>query len=712
MSAKKLTIISILAALIFTFFIFDLGQYLSLEFFQQQRANIDAFNENNPFLTATVFFLLYVVITALSLPAAVIITLAGGAIFGVIKGTILVSFASTIGATLAFLIARTLLQDSVQKKFSSSLKSINKGIEKEGAFYLFGLRLVPVFPFFAVNLLMGLTKMPTWQYFLVSQIGMLPGTLVYVNAGTQIAQIESLKDIGSPSLIISFAILGIFPLLAKRILNMIQANRVYRPFNRPNSFDTNLVVIGAGSGGLVTSYIAAATKAKVTLIEKHKMGGDCLNTGCVPSKALIRSAKIAQYCRRADQFGLSVPCLDVEFEKVMDRVHEVISKIEPHDSIERYTSLGVDCVTGSAEIIDPYRVQVNDTVITTRNIVIATGARPRLPDIDGLNDIPFYTSDTIWTLRTKPKRLLVMGSGPIGCELAQAFRRLDIDVTIINRSDAIMPKEDSEVSNYVSEKFTAEGIQLKLGYRPKSFTQKGEHFALLAEKDQHEEELEFDCLLIAIGRQANTEGFGLDKLNIEYNPDGTILVNGYLQTTYPNIYACGDVTGPFQFTHAASHQAWYASVNALFGTLKKFKVDYSVIPRSTFIDPEVASVGLNEKTAQAEHISYEVTRYGIDDLDRAIADGENYGEVKVLTVPGKDKILGVTIIGHHAGELISEFVFAMKHGLGLNKILGTIHIYPTLSESNKFAAGEWKRNNVPERILNHLPKWHKWQRKE
>ena len=711
MKTNKIWLLIIFVALLVTFFGLNLDQYLSLDYFSQQKENIFNYRAQHPVLTASIYFGIYVIVTALSLPAAAVITLMGGAIFGLIEGAILVSFASTIGATIAFLIARTLLRDSVEKRFANTFKTINKGVEKEGGFYLFGLRLVPLFPFVAVNLLMGLTSIKTSRYFIVSQLGMLPGTLVFVNAGTQLAQVDTISDVASPALFFSFALLGIFPLLAKKLLALMQARRIYQQFDKPKSFDANMVVIGAGSAGLVTSYIAAATKAKVVLIEKHLMGGDCLNTGCVPSKALIRSAKMMSYYQRAPEFGLSVKGITVDFPAVMERIQKVIAEIEPHDSIERYTALGVDCLQGSATILDPYRVEVNGKIITTQNIVIGTGARPALPEIDGIDTMPFYTSDTIWSLREKPNKMLVIGSGPIGCELAQSFHRLGIHVTLLNRSDRIMPKEDSEISRYVKDKLISDGLDLKLGYRPIQFSHHNGQAQLLASKENKSITINFDCLLIATGRQANVTGFGLDKLGVELNTNGTISVNEYLQTKYPNIYACGDVAGPYQFTHAAAHQAWFVAVNALFGSLKKFKADYKVIPWATFTDPEVARVGLNEQEAKAQNIDYEITRYGIDDLDRAIADGENHGEVKILTQTGKDKILGVTIVGHHAGDLITEYVTAMKHNLGLNKILGTIHIYPTLAESNKYAAGEWKRAHLPKLVMKWLPKWHRWKRK-
>ena len=475
--------------------------------------------------------------------------------------------------------------------------------------------------------------------------------------------------------------------------------------------DFNVIVIGAGSAGLVSSYIAAAVKAKVALIEKHKMGGDCLNTGCVPSKALIRSAKILSYIKRHKDYGIKSAEATFNFADVMERVQTVIKKVEPHDSVERYTSLGVDCFTGAAKILSPNEVSVNGKTLTTKNIIIATGARPAVPKIPGLDKVPYLTSDNIWELRELPKRLLVAGGGPIGSELVQCFARLGSKVTQIQRGPEIMKKEDEEISQAIRKRFTEEGVDVKVNSQFKEVVvEDGKQFVLV-EKNGATERIEFDKILIATGRAANTKGFGLEEIGVKLTRQGTIEVDEYLRTTtHKNIYACGDVAGPYQFTHTAAHQAWYCAVNALFSPLKKFKVDYSVIPWCTFTDPEVAQVGLNEKAAKAKGIPYEVTRYEIDDLDRAIADSEDHGVVKVLTVPGKDKILGVTILGYHAGDLMAEYVLAMKHGLGLNKILGTIHIYPTMAEANKFAAGIWKKAHAPEGLLKLIQKFHHWRR--
>ncbi len=710
MSKGKLILIGVIAALVAGFVFFDLGQYFSLDYLKSQQAAIDATFLAHPLLTAGGFFLIYVAVTGLSLPGAAIMTLAAGAIFGLLWGTVIVSFASTLGATLAFLVSRFVLRDMVQAKFGDKLKAINAGIEKDGAFYLFTLRLVPAFPFFVINLAMGLTPIRTGTFYWVSQVGMLAGTIVYVNAGTQIARIETLAGILSPTLIASFTLLGIFPLLAKKIVSMVKARQVYARFKRPRRFDRNVVVIGAGSAGLVSAYIAAAVKAKVTLIEKHRMGGDCLNTGCVPSKALIRSAKFLSHVKRAPEFGIRSASADFDFAEVMERVQKVIREIEPHDSVERYTGLGVECIEGEAKIVSPWEVRVNGQVLSTRAIVIAAGARPFVPPIPGIDQVAPLTSDSVWGLRKLPARLVVLGGGPIGCELAQAFARLGARVTQVEMLPRLMIREDPEISAMVLSKFRAEGVDVLLEHKAKQFLVENGEKILVCEHAGKEVRVPFDEVLVAVGRVANTTGYGLEELGIPVTKARTVETNEFLQTLYPNIYACGDVAGPYQFTHTAAHQAWYAAVNALFGSVKKYRADYSVIPWATFTEPEVARVGLNETEAREKNIAFEVTTYGIDDLDRAIADSEAHGLVKVLTVPGKDRILGVTIAGEHAGDLIAEYVMAMRHGIGLNKVLGTIHIYPTLAEANKYVAGNWKRAHAPQGLLKWVERYHAWMR--
>ena len=713
---KRIVIFALFAIAIAAWFLFDLGQYLTLDALKSQQDVIADYYRSNPLLVIGAFAVAYIALTALSFPGAAIMTLAAGAVFGVVTGTIIVSFASTIGATLAFLASRTVLRDWVQSRFGDRLKAINAGMERDGAFFLFSLRLVPIFPFFLVNLLMGLTPIRTWTYFWVSQLGMFLGTIVYVNAGTQLARIESLSDIASPGLLASFAALGLLPWIGRWVLNFLKQRRVYARWSKPRSFDRNMVVIGAGAAGLVSSYIAATVKAKVTLVEASKMGGDCLNYGCVPSKALIKSARIAEQMRHADRYGLETTDPRFSFKAVMQRVHDVIADVEPHDSVERYTGLGVDVVKGYAKILDPWTVEIarEDGAIqrlTTRSIVIAAGAEPLVPDLPGLAESGYLTSDTLWeqfaSLDEMPRRIVVLGGGPIGSELSQAFARLGAEVTQVERGTRLLPREDEDVSELARQAQEASGVSVLTGHEAVRVEGGAEKRLILKHKDG-ETAVPYDALIVAIGRKARLSGYGLEDLGIE--TQRTVITDEYLATIYPNIFAAGDVAGPYQFTHTAAHQAWFASVNALFGQFKRFKADYRVIPWTTFIDPEVARVGLNEQEATEQGIAHEVTTFPMHELDRAIADSATKGFVKVLTPPGKDRILGVTIVGEHAGELLAEYVLAMKHGLGLNKIMGTIHTYPTMAEANKYAAGEWKKKHAPEGLLRIIERYHAWRR--
>ncbi len=714
---KKFIIIAAIATILAVFFILDLDQYLTLAGFKANLNQFTSWRASQPFVVSFAFLGLYILVAAFSLPGATVMTLAAGALFGNILGTLIVSFASSIGATAAFLVSRYFLQNAVQARFGDRLKAFNDGFVKDGAYYLLSLRLVPLFPFFIINLLMGLTTISTGTFYWVSQVGMFIGTFVYVNAGTQLANISTLSDVASPRLLFSFTLLGIFPLIAKKFLEWLQRRRLYANWKKPKHFDRNLIVIGAGAAGLVTSYIAAAVKAKVTLIEAHKMGGDCLNYGCVPSKALLKSAQLAQAIRHGERFGLKSLEPSFSFREVMKRIQNIIESIAPHDSIERYTQLGVEVLQGYARIKDPWTVEIalNDgkvKVLTSPSIVIAAGARPSIPLLAGLDEVGYVTSDTLWAefaqLDSPPAHLVVLGGGPIGCELAQSFARLGSKVTLIEIAPRILMHEDVDVSILAHDSLSRDGVTVLTGHKALCCVKDRDKKTIIVSSSEEPKHIAFDYLLCAVGREARLSGYGLEKLGIETKR--TVVTNEYLETLYPNIFAAGDVAGPFQFTHAAAHQAWYAAVNALFGNFKKFKVDYSVVPLVTFIDPEVARVGLNEQQAKEKNIPHEITRYGIDDLDRAIADGTAYGFIKVLTVPGKDRILGVTIVGEHAGDLLAEFVLAMKHGLGLNKILATIHSYPTFSEANKYVAGEWKRAHAPDRVLAWVEKYHTWRR--
>ncbi|WP_192036339.1 bifunctional TVP38/TMEM64 family protein/FAD-dependent oxidoreductase [Halomonas sp. YLGW01] len=719
MNRQRLVILALIALAVAAFFASGAHEFLTLESLKAEQARFQTWLAEDPLTVIGGFFVIYVAMAAFSLPGATLLTLLGGALFGLGLGLVIISFASTLGATLAFLIARTLARSPLERRFSRQLESINRGIDREGAFYLFTLRLIPLFPFFVINLVMGLTRMRARTFYWVSQLGMLPGTAVYVNAGRELGSLESLGGILSPGLLASFALIGVFPWLARFGVEFAKRRRIAREHDKPQHFDYDIVVIGGGSAGLVASYIGAAVKAKVALVERDKMGGDCLNTGCVPSKALVRSARLAQEMRDAKRFGLSVSEPEIDFPAVMGHVHRAIEEVEPHDSPERYRGLGVEVIQGDAWLQTPWEVRVGERVLTTRHVIVATGARPRVPELPGMEEGDVLTSDNLWQLETLPKRLVVLGGGPIGCELGQSFARLGSRVTLVEMGPQLLPREDRDIARAVEQRLDGEGVRLALGARAVAVEPGPSHGdsgrVLVIERDGENgvetERLVFDRLLVAVGRVANVSGFGLEALGVLPRANGTLDVDGTLRSLHPNIWACGDVAGPFQLTHASAHQAWHATVNALFGEFKRFTVDYRNLPAVTFCDPEVARVGLNEREAEAQGIEVEVTRYPFAELDRAIADQHTEGFIKVLTVPGKDRILGASIVGHGAGELLAEYTLAMTHGIGLNKLLGTIHPYPTFSEAAKASAGIWKNAHKPERLLGWLQRYFAWRRR-
>ena len=717
---KSLIITIVLSLAILGFFIFrqdilDTLAQLNLQSLKDNYASLKIYFNDRPFQSSLVYVAIYILVTALSLPGAVILTLAGGAIFGLWWGIILVSFSSTLGATAAFLLTRYFFRNYIRSRFGDKLTTINEGIKKDGAFYLFTLRLVPIFPFFVINVLMALTALKTWTFYWVSQLGMLLGTVIYVNAGTQLATLNSTGDILSIDLIISLCVVALLPITAKLFIGLIRRKRIYAKWTRPKQFDYNLIVIGGGAAGLVSSYIGASVNARVALIEKHKMGGDCLNTGCVPSKALIKTAHFLEQARQSKKLGLDKAEVHYEYSDVIKRVQKIIKKIEPHDSRERYTELGVECMQGTATITSPWTVTVDGTngqqEISARSIIVAAGASPVVPHLPNIDQIQYVTSDTIWDMKDLPKKLIVIGGGAIGCELAQAFKRLGSEVILIESENRILIKEDSEVTETIENQLTDEGVTVLTRHRAKGFISEKGTQILVCDSPNGEVRLTFDVILFAIGRRANINGYGLETIDAISDEDNNLPTNDFLETRYPNIYACGDVTGRMQFTHAAAHQAWHAVVNSLFGTFKKFPIDFSAVPWATFTHPEIARVGVNEEEAKMTNLPYEITTYGIDDLDRAITDSEDRGFIRVLTQPGSDKIIGVTIVCEGASEIISEFVLAMKYKLGLNKILATTHIYPTFSEANKYVAGEWKRKNKPERLLRILKIFHQIRRR-
>ncbi len=694
----KAIVVVVVAALLIAFFVFHGYSYLSFDHLKQGQTSFHAWYAQHPIATIAGFFGIYVLATALSVPGAAVLTLAAGAIFGLWIGVLLVSFASSIGSSLAFLASRYVLRDSIESRFRRRVETINAGLRRDGVFYLLTLRLIPAIPFFVVNLVMGLTRMRLVTFYLISQIGMLAGTIVYVNAGTRLGQLESAKGILSLPIILSFVALAIVPWIAKAVIAWWHHRRTTGRFPRPQAFDYDLVVIGAGSGGLAAANLSAAMHAKVALVEKQAMGGDCLNTGCVPSKALIRSANLIAESKRARDWGFRSVDVDFNFGEVMERVQRVIGQVAPRDSRERYQAMGVDCLQGTARIADAYRIDIDGRQITTRSMLIATGAHPTLPHVPGIEDVAPLTSDTLWSLRKLPRRLVVVGGGPIGCELAQCFARFGSQVTIIQSPGHLLDKEDGDISVYLEQRLIAEGIRLVMGEQVVRFERDGldnVNKVAITQGEDGQRRISGDEILIALGRTPNAHGLGLDELGVHMTPKGAIDADQLQRTNFPNIYACGDVSSAFQFTHTAGDQAWRAAVNAILSPLSHQKFDARCIPWTTFTDPEVARVGMSEAEAIHRGIPYEVSRCDMAENDRAVTEGEDYGVVKVLTVPGKDAILGASIVGPHAGELIGEYVLAMKHGIGLNKILGTIHTYPTLSEASVRAAGVWKRAHVP-----------------
>jgi len=707
MTRNKTFILLFLISITSIIYYYALDEHLSFSSLKNNQQAILAHVQDNFWQSALIYFVTYILVATLSIPGATVLTLAGGAIFGFSIGLIMVSFASTIGASLAFLGSRYFFKSWIQKKYSHRLYSINQELKTRGIFYLFVLRLTPIFPFFIINLLFGLTNIKTTTFFWVSQIGMLAGTIVFVNAGTQLSQLESMQEILSFQIIGSFVLLALLPIISKLIIKLIQHHIIYKKFTKPKKFDNNLIIIGAGAGGLVSAYIGSTLKAKVTLIEDNKMGGDCLNSGCVPSKTLIKLSQLLWQIKLAPHVGIKVNSPEIEFSEIMQQVQNSVKSIAPNDSIERYTKLGVNVITGKATIKTPYEVMVNGKTLTTKNIIIATGASPTVPKIPGINDIKYLTSDNIWNLKTLPKQMLILGGGVMGCEFAQAFSRLGSKVTIIEKNRTLLDESDFEVAAAIQQKFKQEGIKVICNAQIKQIRNTENTKELICVQKNQTLSLEFDEILLAIGRTANISGFGIEEMAIE--TQGSIVTDKFMATNYPNIFAVGDVTGKNQLTNVAAEHAWHATVNALLGFAKKFKYNAEIIPTTIFCSPEIAQVGLNEKIAIQKNIAYEVTNYNLKNSDRAICENKAFGWIKILTIPKKDTILGVTIVGAQAGEMLPEFVIAMKHNLGLNKILGTIHAYPTWSEANKHAAGNWRKQNTSPKILKLLEKLHYWR---
>jgi pyruvate/2-oxoglutarate dehydrogenase complex dihydrolipoamide dehydrogenase (E3) component/uncharacterized membrane protein YdjX (TVP38/TMEM64 family) len=691
MTRGRLILLAVIAAAIAAFFILGGNQWLTLDTLKAARDGLQSFVADRPIQAALGFVVVYIVVVALSLPGAAVMTLAGGALFGLVEGVALASIASTIGATLAMLAARFVARDWVRKRFPRAVEAVDKGIAKDGAIYLLSLRLAPVFPFFLVNLAMGLTAMPVGRYALVTWAGALPGTIAYTFAGTQLARIARPSDALSPGLLAAFLGLALVPLLGKWIANMVQRRRALKSFRRPRKFDANLIVIGAGSGGLVASLVAAQLKAKVVLIERAEMGGDCLNTGCVPSKSLIRAARSVAEIRKSSVFGIGTVAPSVDFAAVMRRLNQSIAAIAPNDSVERFRGLGVDVRQGEARLVDPWTVTIDGgEPIRAPEIIIATGAAPVIPPIPGLKESGFATSETLWTTLSAmdrvPEKFVVLGGGPIGCELGQALQRLGSQVTIVDKADRLLGKEEEQAAQIVAASLERDGVTLKLGVDVERVEKGALHLG--------KERIPFDLLLVAIGRKPRLTGFGLE---------------GYALENMPHIRFVGDAAGREQFTHFAGHSGAIAAINALIGRFGRLKYD-NLVPRVTFTSPEVASVGLTEAQAREQHREVETFVYPLAELDRAVIDGVGEGLVKLIAAKGKDRVLGATIVAPNAGDLIVPWTMAIKKGVGLKAMQSLIHPYPTMSEAGRFAAGEWRKAHSSPRTLRWAERWNAWRR--
>jgi pyruvate/2-oxoglutarate dehydrogenase complex dihydrolipoamide dehydrogenase (E3) component/uncharacterized membrane protein YdjX (TVP38/TMEM64 family) len=691
MSRTRLVVVLAIVVAIAAFFILGGSEYLTLETLKGARDSLSAFVAEQPVTAALAFIAAYIGIVALSLPGAAIMTLAAGALFGLVEGVALASIASTTGATLAMLAARFIARDWVRKRFPRAVEVVDKGIAKDGAVYLLSLRLAPVFPFFLVNLALGLTAMRVGLYALVTWAGALPGTIAYTFAGTQLARITRPSDVLSPGLLLAFLGLALVPLLGKWIANGVQRRRALGKFRRPKKFDANLIVIGAGSGGLVASLVAAQLKAKVVLIERAEMGGDCLNTGCVPSKSLIRAARSIAEIRKSSTFGVTSGEPSVDFTAVMRRLNETIAAIAPNDSVERFQGLGVDVRVGEARLVDPWTVTIGGGgPITAPGIIIATGAAPVIPPIPGLAESNFATSETLWAMLSKmdraPERVAVLGAGPIGCELGQALQRLGSQVTIVAMSHQILEREDVQAAEIVAKALEKDGVKLMLGAAVERVDGGELHLG--------NERVPFDLLIVAVGRKARLEGFGLEQFD-------------YRST--PHIRFVGDAAGGEQFTHFAGHSGAIAAINALIGRFGRLKYD-KLVPRVTFTSPEVASVGLTEAQAKEQKKEVEVFTYSLAEADRAVIDDVGEGLVKLIATKGKDRVLGATIVAPNAGDLIVPWILAIKNGVGLKAMQSLIYPYPTMSEAGRAAASEWRKAHSSPRALRMFERWNAWRR--
>ena len=710
MKASRLIILALLIAAVACFFIFDLGEYLTLESIKAHSGALHGQVQAHPWWARGAFFFGYAALTALSFPGTVVLTLLAGALFGLLEGTLLVSIASNVGAVIAMLISRFMLRDWVQKRFGKQITGINKGLARDGTFYLVSLRLIPLVPFVLLNPALGLTRVSMWTFWWTTQLGMLPGHAIYVNAGQQLVRLKSLSGILSPSMIGTLVLLAVFPILATRLLTLYKARKAYRGWRKPKHFERNLVVIGGGTGGLATARIAASLKARVSLIERQRLGGVAVHEGSVPARALSSSAGLVHALRHDPRTAGSQSANDIDFAEVMTQVKRLVDKAVEDASPEHYADLGVEVIMGEGRLKSPWEVEVNGRTLATRAIVIATGSRPWIPPIPGLEAAEPLTCDNLWSLRERPERLLILGADAGACEFAQAFQRLGCQVTLVCEREGLLEEEDAEAARAITTALAADGVQIRLGLSPLRVEEtNGEHRMVCAVDDEGEEILPFDRVLLALGERADIDGLGTEALGLCCVDDGSLEVDEYLATRFPNIYAVGSVAGPYGAPHVAEHQGWYAAFNTLFGSFKRFVVSERAIPHAVFTSPEVASVGLTEAKAQALGVEFEVTRLSLGAIAGAVAEGADDGFVKVLTERGKDRILGVTIVGDLASETLAGFVLAMKHKLGLNKLANTVQLGATLGEASRVVAVAWRQQRRPARAIGWAERLHRWR---
>ncbi|MFC7536756.1 FAD-dependent oxidoreductase [Sphingomonas sp. GCM10030256] len=697
--AGRIGLLVLIAGAVAAFLLLGGRDYLSLEALKGGSEALRQWIAAHPVLAPAAFAAAYLLVVALSLPGAAVMTLAGGALFGLVGGTVLASLSSTAGATLAMLSARFLARDWVAQRFPKAVQAIDQGIERDGSLYLLSLRLAPIFPFFLINLAIGLTAMPAGRFFLLTMAGALPGTIVYTAAGTALASIDSLGDVLSPKLLGAFLALALLPLVGKAASGWLQRRRALHGFRRPRRFDANLIVIGAGSGGLVASLVAAELKAKVILVERGEMGGDCLNTGCVPSKSLLRAAKAAAEVRRAGRFGVEAELCAVDFRNTMAHLRGAIAAIAPNDSVERFRGLGVDVRQASARLVDPWTIEIDSRErLTARAILLATGADPVVPLIPGLAESGFVTSETLWDRLDQfdrvPQRVAILGTGPIGCELGQALGRLGADVTLVSHAERILDRDEPEASAIVAQALATDGVTILTGRKVERSTTSALHL-------DTGEAIPFDLLIVAAGRKPHLRGLGLEDLGLD--PD-TLAVDGRGRGPFGHVFVAGDAAGGPQFTHYAGHSGAIAGINALLGPLGRLKLD-TLVPRVTYTSPEVASIGMTGADAPADA---EIATFDVAHNDRNIADAGAPGMVKLVVRKGR--VLGATIVADHAGELIMPWVLAIKRRIPLSQMMSVIYPYPTLSEVSRAAAGEWRRAHRPERVLRLAELFHSWRR--